>query len=646
MPVNEQPSSNHDQAHTHIPQRDEVADAEKEARSLHTKKRFWALAASLVALLYVMVSAGPGGASMLSQRLLNDPEQEAKEKKQPVSEPRQQPEELDAPAGPWADSRFSLSDFDHHPDLLYQPYLSGPLLEGRARSSSPHLVSQFRDFVDVYVKRQAVDDNFTIRLVDERDKEPLEVFTLEAEREQYQRTGEADWFDDIDVKRRRATRRLITKHARRGTPRGQIMVKWGRANQIRNAQTRNRPYLEYQVRLARYLGLGLLTTQIGTVETFNHDRWTSSVGARSRFQMMPYLLNKNNIAQYRLKTAAESHLFVREEWHPLLVMEPAFKLVKGYANAVGHNVTGLSAYHTGPNNIYDVYRYFMTSAPEWFDPSSSTVMDAYMWATATSRGYNILKSNTSFGPFSRGYVASAYGALKALEDTEVDVAETTRAARVQLKPGTSIMLGELLTALRYEYSRSVTPYASSSELHQEEEKTLYEFFRELNQHIQLPSSETGLVPPAGNIRLTSEVDGHPVRFFLPLDAPEKLLDAGLDILDPDKTFRYDRHTYQYSEAERTVWDRRYERLVEAISQFGFTQANRKYLFRLEKKFKELAAKLPTRYRKDQLDVIRIHKQVWSTRQWEELNRTMRSVFGRERMPSRPLAPLPPLDSLR
>ena len=644
MPPNEQPSPGHGQAHTRVPQRDEVADAEKESRSLHTKKRFWALAASLVALLYVMISAGPGGANMLSQRLLNDPEPQAQEKKQPAPEPSQQPEEFDAPVDPWASSRFSLSNFDHHPDLLYQPYLSGPLLEGKTPSSSPNLVNQFRNFLDVYVKRQAVDDNFTIRLVDERDKEPLEVFTLQAEREQYQRTGEADWFGDIDVKRRRATRRLMDKHARRGTPRGQIMVKWGRANQIRDAQTRNRPYLEYQVRLARYLDLGLLTTQIGTVETFNHDKWVSSVGARSRFQMMPYLLNKNDIAQYRLKTATGNRLSVKEEWHPLLVMEPAFKLVKGYANAVGHNVTGLSAYHTGPNNIYDVYRYFMTSAPEWFDPSSSTVMDAYMWATATSRGYNILKSNTSFGPFSRGYVASAYGALKALEDTEVDVTETVRAARVQLKPGTSIMLSELLTALRYEYSRSVSSYDQPGQ--GQSDKTLYARFRELNKHIQLPPSETGLVSPAGNIRLVSEVGGHPVRFFLPLDAPEKLLDAGLNILDPSKTFRYDRYTYRHSEADRTVWDRRYERLVEAISQFGFTRANKEYLFQLEEKFEELTREYPTRYRKDQLNVIRIHKQVWSTRQWEELNRTMRSVFGRERMPSRPLAPLAPLDSLR
>ena len=645
MAPNEHTSSDHDQAHTRIPQRDEVADAEREARSLHTKKRFWALAASLAVLLYVMISAGPGGASMLSQRLLNYSEQEAKEEKQPAPEPSQQPEEFDAPADSWANGRFALSDFDHHPDLLYQPYLSGPLMEGKTRSSSPHLVSQFRDFLDVYVKRQAVDDNFTIRLIDDRDKETLEVFTLEAERKQYQRTGEADWFNDIDVKRRIATRRLLDKHARRGVPRGKIMVKWGRATQIRDAQTRNRPYLEYEVRLARYLDLDLLTTQIGTVETFNHDEWVSSVGARSRFQMMPYLLNKNNIAQYRLRTATGGRLSVKEEWHPLLVLEPAFKLVKGYANAVGHNVTGLSAYHTGPNNIFDVYRYFMTRAPDWFNPSSSTVMDAYMWATATNRGYNILKANTSFGPFSRGYVASAYGALKALEDIPVDVAETIRAARVQLKPGASVTLSELLTALRYEYSRSVASYESSSETLQGD-KTLYELFREMNKHLQLPASETGLVPPAGNVRLVSEVGGHPVRFFLPLGAPEKLLDAGLNILDQEKTFRYDRYTYRYSEADRTVWDRRYERLVEAINQFGFTRANRKYLFQLEKKFEELAQERPTRYRKDQLDIIRIHKQVWSTRQWEELNRTMRSVFGRERMPSRPLAPLAPLDSLQ
>src|SRR5690606_18549735 len=132
------------------------------------------------------------------------------------------------------------------------------------------------------------------------------------------------------------TRRLVEKYAKKGIPKADITVKWGRKNQVLEARRNEAAFIEYEVRLARYLGLSLLATEIGTVETFNRDRLVSTVGARSRYQMMPYLLRQRGIHHYELANAAGKKVSVFEEWHPLLTMEPAMLTLRGYSNAVGH----------------------------------------------------------------------------------------------------------------------------------------------------------------------------------------------------------------------------------------------------------------------------------------------------------------------
>ena len=641
------------EAHTHTPQKDAVADSEKESRSLHQKKRFWAVLAAFIALIFVMGRSSIGGAETLTQqlaRLLSTTEEAGTRA------------DLQKEKDPSEAAAFTLASFDHHPDLLYQPYTSGPLLGGQTASGQIALVQQFRNFLDAYVKRQAVDDNFTIRVTDARNMELLEVYTLEEEREKYQEMEmENDLrhdylFNRVDPKRRRHLRRLVDKHVRQGVPREPIMVKFGRATQVEIAQERNRPYLEYMVRLTRYLDLSLLATQIGTVETFNNDKWVSPVGARSRFQMMPSILQRQDVNQYRLQVQGGGSVLVREEWNPLLTMEPALRLMKGYANAVGHVIPGISAYHTGPGNIFKVYRYFMEEDPKWLTPRS-TVMDAYMWATATNEGYQNMEQNTHFGPFSRGYVASTYGALKAIEDEPIDTSATMRAVRVQLKEGASIMLSKVLGVLQ-ERSAEPQPEPGRSglagdlepaadgvdEARKTQQGSLYSRFRAINSHIPLPSASEsgGLVPPGGNLRLVSSVGGDDVQFFLPLGAPERLKQAGIDVLDPDKTFRFDHDTYTFPEGERTVWDRRYDQLVGTIARFGFTNEIRRQLFDLAETFEELAEENPTRYRKDQLEIIQLHRQVWQTRGWERLRNATRATFGPRHVEPKPYSTSDPL----
>ena len=641
------------EAHTHVPEKDAVSDAEKEARSLHQKKRFWAILAAAVALTFVLGRSGMEGEALTQQltRLFSDAEQASAEEEQ-QGEKEQKEEE----------GTFTLASFDHHPDLLYQPYTSGPLLGNQTASGQVALVQQFREFLDAYVKRQAIDDNFTIRVTDGRNMELLEVYTLEEERKKYRQMEMAgsrrhDYlFNRIDPQRKRHLRRLVDKHVRQGVPREPIIVKFGRATQVEIAQERGRPYLEYMARLTRYLDLSLLATQVGTVETFNNDKWVSPVGARSRFQMMPYILQRQDVNQYRLQVQGGGSVLVREEWNPLLTMKPALLLMKGYANAVGHVIPGISAYHTGPGNIFEVYRHFMMEDPKWLMPRS-TVMDAYMWATATNEGYQTVSNSTSFGPFSRGYVASIYGALKAIEDEPIDTSATVRAVRVQLKEGESIMLGKMLGVLQ---EQSPQPQPEPSHLSpadntesavneadgssETQQQNLYSRFRELNPQIPLPSASEsgGLVPPGGNLRLVSSVGGDDVQFFLPLGAPQRLKQAGIDVLDPDKTFRFDHDTYAYPEGERTVWDRRYDRLVSTIAQFGFTNEIRRQLFELAEKFEELAEENPTRYRKDQLEIIQLHKQVWQTRGWERLRNVTRATFGPGHIEAQPYSTSDPL----
>lgn len=530
---------------------------------------------------------------------------------------------------------FTFEELDLHPDVVFQPYTAGQILSEDVSTATAEMIQQFRELLDLYEERQGTDDNFTIRVVDNRTNDLLEVYELDEERQTFEnRTeGEAWNWGRIDGLRRTATRKLVDKYVARGIPRNAVTVKWGRRNQVLEAREREEGYIEYEVRLARYLGLSLLATEIGTVETFNDDRLVSPVGARSRYQMMPYVLRQNDVHHYRISTAAGNAIDVYEEWHPLLTMEPAFATAAGYRNAVGHEIPGISAYHTGPGNIYAVYRMFLTAQPSRFS-AESTVMDAYMWAV--TEGYDHVSRNSSFKTYSRGYVASAYGSLRATESIPIDSTRTVEAVRVQLRSGERIFLSELLRAL--EASGRDFEWGPNTD-----GLSLYNKFRSLNGHFVLPaaSDESMGVAPNADLRLTAESQGVPVRFFLPLGAPGALAEAGFDILNSDRSFTFSHDTFGRPDpSEVTVWDRQYRQLVQDVAHFGFTDEYRQRLIYLVDRFEELAAARPTHFRRLQLEVIKTHERIWRSNVFDRLADALEAASGRARFEPRPLSPLP------
>jgi hypothetical protein len=526
------------------------------------------------------------------------------------------------------DDVIRLRTLSSHPEVRYQSYFSPSVFRSAGPEASVR--AQFHDLLDMYVKRQSVDDNYTLRVTDKRTGEVLEVYTLQSLRARYGTSASVDW-RRIDDARRRATRRLVDKYVARGVPKEDIRVRWGRANQVQNAHERDAPYKEYEVRLAQYLDLSLLPTEIGTVETFNQDDLVSPVGARSRYQMMPWIMRRLGVHSYSLRTEPGSWLQVREEWHPLLTLEPAFTLLRGYVNAVGHEIPGLSAYHTGPGNIYKVFRLYYTESRQ-FDPSS-TVVDAYLWAL--TEGFETVREQSTFGPYSRGYIPSAYGALTATDEHPLEPSQTLRAVRVQMRPGAQVALESLLAVMdTTAQSLNWGPVA--------DRRSLYARFRAMNPHFDLPASPDGELPPRGNVRLVSSVDGHAVRFFLPLGAPDALRRAGLDVLNPSATFRFDETTYNGpTSAETTVWDARYAALVDDIRDFGFTPDHRDRLLTLYEEFVALADAHPdSHYRQMQLGIIRTHRRIWTSDVWDTLSDATLIATGRTRMPVQPPVSLP------
>lgn len=596
-----------------------------EAAERRPARRFrtgWATLGALVMLVFVMMLTGQ--LDSLARNVMRFFEA--------VPSPPIVAETREAATGAQAGT-YLFNDLDIHPDVLYQPYTAGPVVTGNVPSSRASMIEAFRTLLSLYEERQGIDDNFTIRVVDNRNNELLELYELERERERYKERPEGqEWnWDRIDGLRREATNQLIRKYVDRGIPQSAITVKWGRADQVREARKREEAFIEYEVGLARYLGLSLLATEIGTVETFNSDRLVSSVGARSRYQMMPYVLRQNNIRHYDLATAVGGRISVYEEWHPLLTMEASFRTLAGYVNAVGHEIPGISAYHTGPGNIFSVYRMYLTSQGSTFDPSD-TVMDAYMWAV--TQGYDYVSRNSSFKTYSRGYVASAYGSLRAMENTPIDSTKTLRAERVQVAPGKEILLSRLLGALGSK-GEALNWGPDSEGL------SLYSRFRKLNPHFNLPADSTGGVPPTADVRLVATMGDAPVRFFLPIGASALLAEAQVDVLDPSKKFVYDRNTFGRPPANQiTMWDRQYADLVNDIAHFGFNSENRRQLFYLADRFEELARANPTHFRLTQLEVIRTHKGIWQSGVYEKLASAVAATRGSSRMQTRPPAELP------
>ena len=541
---------------------------------------------------------------------------------QPFAAPAPPPAAPDSlEEAPDSDHGLTLRQLDAHPETMHRRYFTPSVFGPRGPDSV--LVSRFHDLLDLFTKRQGVDDNFTIRVLDDRTHEVLDLHVLEDLRAAYERGATMEW-RAVDRQRRQATRRLVDTWVERGIPREHVTVRWGRATQIRSAHERDAPFKEYEIRLAETLDLSLLPTEIGTVETFNQDDLVSPVGARSRYQMMPWILRRSGVHRYDLRTEAGPRIEVREELHPLLTLEPAFTLLRGYVNAVGHEIPGLSAYHTGPGNIYKIYRLFFSES-SYFDPNA-TVVDAYLWALTD--GFDAVNDVSTFGHYSRGYVPSTYGSLVATENEVIDTTRTLRTARVQLRPGAQTTLRRLLAPLdSLERSFDWGP--------QTDGKSAYESFRALNPHFDLPPAPAAGVPEAGNVRLVSSIDGKAVRFFLPIGAPAALRASGLTVLNENATFRFDRDTYGDASAQRTRWDDRYQALVRDIKAFGFTPSNRRELLRLHDKFIELAEAQPSHFRRLQLDIIQTHRRIWLSNPWEELSEETMLATGRARMPVQP-----------
>jgi hypothetical protein len=491
-----------------------------------------------------------------------------------------------------------------HPSRALAPYLNP---DATTATTNAPVLNHFHDLLRQFEQRQGEDDNFTVRVIDRRSEETLEVYDLPDLRAQYEQEGTIAW-RQVDQERREATERLVDKYVERGVPKEDIIVRWGRANQVQQAHERDRPYATYEVQLAQALGLSLLPSEIGTVETFNQDDLVSSAGARSRYQMLPWILRYSGVNRYHLPTTSGTYIDIKEELHPLLVLEPAFLLLRGYVNAVGHEIPGLSAYHAGPGTIYNLYELYYEHSGRF--SGSSTVADAYLWAA--TEGFETAREKTPFGPFSRGYIPSLYGALKAHDDVPIQPTQTFRAARVQLQPGASLTLDAILSALSAD-SLALDWGATATS------GSLYERFRKLNVHMDLPASPDGTRPPDANLRFRSDVEGQAVRIFLPLGGPEALRAAGHDVLNPAATVRYTDSTYTApSPQQRTKWDRQYAALVDETRQFGFTRENRQKLLSLHDRFVELAEQNPSTYRHWQLNIIRTHRRLWRSSVWEDL----------------------------
>ena len=172
---------------------------------------------------------------------------------------------------------FAFTDLDNHPDVLHGEYTAATFLSLDDHPVDDQHLSDFRDLLNIYVSRQADDDNFTVRVIDRRTSGLLERYTMEDLRQQYIETGEVDW-GEVDALRGTMSGRLIGKYRRRGVPLEDIMIKWGRLDQVKEARVRDEPYISYEIRLSQMLDLSLLSTELGTVETFNDDKLVSTGG--------------------------------------------------------------------------------------------------------------------------------------------------------------------------------------------------------------------------------------------------------------------------------------------------------------------------------------------------------------------------------
>jgi hypothetical protein len=591
-------------------------------RPLGVRNMLWAMAAVLAVIAGLLAATGRIGA--VTQSI-------ADSFRSTPSEAPQEERSLDEVAGDSEDEPFTFANLAGHPDNTLQPYFSGSLAGQSDDKSRVDLIQQFRQLTDRYIKRFAVDDNFTLRVSTGGEPDTLlEVFTFEEERQKYIEAGRPQGYNwnRINALRRQKTRELVDKWVARGVPEGPMRVKWGMATKTKEARRRDNPFIEYEIRLARFFGKSLLMTEIGTKETFNQDDLVSPVDAKSRYQLMPSLLSAYGIHRYRLSTSAGNSILVAEEQHPLITMEPAFKHATASINAMGHEIPGISAYHTGVNNIYnEIIVKFLKNAQEYVSPSITTA-DAYIWGV--TEGFPIVSRNSSFGDFSRTYVVGAYGALKAMEEATIDTSQTILADRMALASGKRITLDHVLTTLA-ENGGGDLPWKAPDSL------SLYTRFARLNKHFHLPAGPDGSsdslvvgVPERGNVELSATAQGETVRFFLPPGARRILNKNGhADLIDESSVFQFNHDTYaDPGEGMKTKYDHQYDRLIDEIRRFGFTEENKQKLADLAQTFEQLAASEPTHYRKTMADVIAKHQRFWSYPGWSNVSQTVQTVLGR------------------
>lgn len=529
------------------------------------------------------------------------------------------------------DTTVSLYQLPYHPSIKLSPYIPLVTPDQRVLVQEDRYIP-FYQLLDSYVVRQAVDDNFTVRVLDDRTGKVLEIYELKEERSRFRRTGVGDW-GRVDALRREVTGRLTKKYADLGIPRGSVVVRWGRANQVEEAWLRDEPYVAYEIRLAQWLDLSLLVGELGTVETFNQDDLVSRAGARSRYQLMPTMLRRFGLRQHTLQTVGGRTVNVREEQHPLLVLVPAFSLVRAYTNAVGHELLGISSYHTGPYNIFKIIELYLSEVPE--SRRGANVLDGYVWAL--TEGFDQVSRKSSFRTQSRGYIPSAYGSLRAVEHHPIDFSQTFLGEQVPLRSGTRFTLTDLLAAL--DGLEPALDWGHTSGL-----TTVYQRFSALNPHLRLPPLTGDAVPDNDNLIFSAQ-SGPALRLFLPLGAAEGLENAGMGWFDVGQTLRFDHYLFSTTpQAEKTALDAAYDRLIADIERFGFTEANRRSLDQLEVKFEQAARIQPTLYRKIQADVISLHAQLWSSRYWDRVAAAVTDAFGTDPRKRYPDASTPAAES--
>lgn len=507
-----------------------------------------------------------------------------------------------------------IEDLNLHPSQLHPAFVPDENVRPDStvvrRVHNADLYEKYYAWLDLQATRYGVDDNFTIRVFDNRSGRVLEVFTLDKQRNAFLKSETAPNWGHIDGLRSEHTKELVQKYTRMGIPKAAITIKWGRLNQVFEAFQRDEPYVEYELRLARRHGLSAVSAELGTVETFNQDHMVSRVGARGRYQFMPDRLKRAGLKTYPLRVHdRRTKITVREEQHPLLLMEHAFILMRGYANAVGHEFPGLSAYHSGPANMLNLYRLFLEN--EKPDLKHAHVMDAYAWGVTI--GFPKVSERSSFRDQSRAYLPAAYGAFRATEILPVDFSKTIKAELVTLQPGVNITLTALLKAIAKHGPTLDWGYGST--------EAPYDNFVQLNPHLPLPlRGSSAFVPADGNVVFQYLEPRSEIRIFLPLGTAEVLHKAGFQLFDLKKTQPFDESTFQDPDRslEKTLWDSQYEALVDDIAQFGFNTANRDRLFALYEAMKVLAEKNPTPYRIAQAEIIRIHKIFWSISAWRNL----------------------------